>query len=181
MGMKKLWMILPLALIMCFAIACQENAATEELENFKTQAALEEQNEAFVKRFYEEMNNANTEIFKEMLTPDFRQFNPSGSSNAISRDQWLEAMANIYKAFPDFHYDIQDIFARGDKVVVRTVFKMTHIGDWYGIPATGNKIEVSEIFIIRIQDGKIAEEWGITDRLAAYLQLGMELRLKKEL
>lgn len=178
--MKKLCIILVLVLFICFAIACQNKEATVQLEQFKTQAALEDQNQALVKRFYEEVNRANIETLKEMLAPDFSQYNPSGSPNSISRDQWLKAMANIYKAFPDFHYDIQDIIARGDKVVVRTVFKMTHEGDWYGIPPTGNKIEVSEIFIIRIQDGKIAEEWGITDRLAAFQQLGMELRLKKQ-
>ncbi len=57
---------------------------------------------------------------------------------------------------------------------------MTHEGDGYGIPASGNKIVVSEMFIIRIQAGKIVGEWGETDRLGAYLQLCMELKLKEE-
>jgi len=45
--MKKLCVILPLALIFCFMVGCQDKAAMAELEGFKAQAALEEANKAF--------------------------------------------------------------------------------------------------------------------------------------
>ena len=46
--MKKLFMILPLVLVLCFAFGCQDKEATAELEEFKAQAALEEQNKELV-------------------------------------------------------------------------------------------------------------------------------------
>jgi hypothetical protein len=42
--MKKLCMVLPLALILCFMVGCQDKEAMAELEAFKAQAEVEEQN-----------------------------------------------------------------------------------------------------------------------------------------
>jgi len=42
--MKKLSMILPLALILCFMVGCQDKEAMAELEKFRAQAEAEEQN-----------------------------------------------------------------------------------------------------------------------------------------
>jgi len=39
--MKKQFMILPLALILCLMVACQDKAATAELEEFRSQSKVE--------------------------------------------------------------------------------------------------------------------------------------------
>ena len=59
--MKKLISILPLVLILCFMVGCQDKAAMAELEEFKAQAALEEQNKELVKGLTEELNKGNAE------------------------------------------------------------------------------------------------------------------------
>jgi hypothetical protein len=64
--MKKLCMILPLALILCFMVGCQDKAAMAELEEFKAQAEVEEQNKAIVERLIEELNKGNPEIIEEV-------------------------------------------------------------------------------------------------------------------
>ncbi|TET68415.1 MAG: hypothetical protein E3J56_11430, partial [Candidatus Aminicenantes bacterium] len=51
--MKKLCMILPLALVLCFMVGCQDKEAMAELEKFKAQAKIEEQNMDVVKRYWE--------------------------------------------------------------------------------------------------------------------------------
>ncbi len=57
--MKKLFMILPLALILCFMVDCQDRAAMAELVEFKAQAEVEEQNKEIVKRYFELMADRN--------------------------------------------------------------------------------------------------------------------------
>jgi len=42
--MKNLYMILPTALILCFMVGCQDKEAMAELEKFKAQVEVEEQN-----------------------------------------------------------------------------------------------------------------------------------------
>jgi hypothetical protein len=67
--MKKPYMILPLALILCFMVGCQDKESMAELEAMKAQAEVEEQNIALVKGFFEELNKGNVEAWKE-----FHQF-----------------------------------------------------------------------------------------------------------
>jgi predicted ester cyclase len=55
----------------------------------------------------------------------------------------------------------------------------THQGEFAGIPATGNKVEISGIMIGRIENGKIVEEREEMDMLGLFMQLGMELKPKE--
>jgi predicted ester cyclase len=48
----------------------------------------------------------------------------------------------------------------------------THQGDLMGVPATGNQVEIETLDIIRIQDGKVAEHWGVTDAMGIMEQIG---------
>lgn len=75
-------------------------------------------------------------------------------------------------AFPDWQVTLHDLLAEGDKVVGRATMTGTHQGEFMGIPATGKRIEVGLIDIVRIADGRIAEHWGLTDSLALMQQLG---------
>jgi len=43
------------------------------------------------------------------------------------------------------------------------LFHGTHSGIFMGIPATGRKIQIHSIEIIRLKDGQYAERWGISD------------------
>ena len=39
-------------------------------------------------------------------------------------------------------------------------------------PATGKSIEIADTSIFRIEGGKIAEQWAVTDQLSLLVQLG---------
>ena len=60
--MKKLCMILTLALILCFVVSCQDKEAKAELEAMKAQAAVETQSKALIEHLYEEMDNGDFEV-----------------------------------------------------------------------------------------------------------------------
>jgi steroid delta-isomerase-like uncharacterized protein len=178
--MKKLLMVIPLVLLLCFTFSCQDKEAMAELEEFRAQAAVEEENEALVKRLFEESNQRNLEIWTEVCAPNFAFYQPSGSTNPISREELQEGVKNIYNvSFPDLTMSIEDIIAKQDKVIVRFNSTGTHKGEWAGIPATGKKGETSHIAIYRIQDGKIIEVRQEDDWLGTVLQLGMELKPKE--
>ncbi len=86
----------------------------------------------------------------------------------------------FYGAFPDYAHTIDDIFAKGDKVVARMTFTGTHKNEFQGIPPTGNTIEYTGIQIWKIMNGKIAEAWDQEDTLTMMMQLGMELKPREE-
>jgi predicted ester cyclase len=60
-----------------------------------------------------------------------------------------------------------------DMVVSRMVSRATHLGDFQGVPATGKPIQVSEIWIDRIDHGRIVERCGVVDMLTLMEQLGV--------
>ncbi len=179
--MKKLFMILPLVLILCFMVGCQDKEAMAELEEYKIQADLEERNEAMYRRFIEELNKGNLDIFEELLAPGFVCYSPSGKKQPLSREEWIEGMKDVLKALPDLQYDITAIFADNDIVVASTLGSATHNGEYMGLPPSGNRIsDVSAIVIIQFEDGKLIKEWAVVDNLSLMQQLGMELKPKEK-
>ena len=66
----------------------------------------------------------------------------------------------------------EDVFAEGDRVVVRFTAKGTHKGDLMGVAPSGKPIVVTGISIVRIAGGKIVEEWESFDQLGMMQQIG---------
>jgi steroid delta-isomerase-like uncharacterized protein len=177
--MKKLSMILPLALILCFMVSCQDKEAMAELEAMKAQAEVEEQNKELVKRLWEAWSKGDFEAFKELVAPDFAHYLPSGSTKPSSREETIEIGKGLHNAFPDITFSIEGLIAEGDRVTVRFIYRGTHKGEFEGIPATGNEFEGSGISISRIENGKVVEQRKEIDALGMMQQLGMELKPKE--
>ena len=178
--MKKLLMILPLALILCFTVGCQDKEAMAELEAFKAQAEVVEQNKALVLQLYEELGKGNIEKGFEVCAPDYRLYFPSNTGTPLTKEQNLEIALQTFQAFPDTVYEIKDIVAVADKVIVRGVDIATHTQEFQGFPPTGKKLEVSWLIIFRFEERKIVEAWEEFDSLGWMQQLGFELKPKEE-
>ena len=69
--MKKLVMILTFALILCFVVDCQDKAAMAELEEFRAQAAIGEQNEALVMEWLEQWDLGNFDTANKYIGDNF--------------------------------------------------------------------------------------------------------------
>lgn len=76
------------------------------------------------------------------------------------------------RAFPDWRDEILDLIAERDMVTLRIRASGTHLGSLAGIPATGERVEWGMIEIVRVHDGKVAEQWGYSDfgNVIAYLK-----------
>jgi steroid delta-isomerase-like uncharacterized protein len=177
--MKKLLCIVPLAALLCFAFSCQNKAEKAELEKFRTQAKVEEQNKAIVSREWEAWSKGDYEAFKEVVAPEYVWYSPSGSAKPRSLEETIETAKMLHQAFPDVTFDIKEIFATGNRVVVRYIERSTHQGEFAGLPGTGNKIEMSGIMIHRLENGKVVEDREEFDMLGFMQQLGMELKPKE--
>lgn len=83
-------------------------------------------------------------------------------------------MFRMYRAaFPDLHMELEEALPSGDKVVGRVRATGTHTGEAFmGIPASGKRIDTQLIDIMRIEDGRAREHWGVMDALSMMQQLG---------
>lgn len=81
--------------------------------------------------------------------------------------------ANYVTGFSDREFIIKETFAQGNKLTKYWEFKGTHTGSFFGIPATGKKIDVIGCTIATIVNGKITEERDFFDNLEFLRQLGL--------
>jgi predicted ester cyclase len=53
-----------------------------------------------------------------------------------------------------------DLVAEGDLVVHRSRSRVRHVGEAFGVPATGREVTIDHVEMWRVADGKIVEHWG---------------------
>ena len=130
-----------------------------------------ETNKAITRRLLEAINTDNEAAFLAVLAPDVvDHYAPPGLPPG--REGWNMNRKMFRTAFPDGHWHEEDLFAEGDRVVRRYILRGTHQGEFFGIPATGKAISVSNMHIMRLIDGKIVERWGHGDDMGMMRQLG---------
>ncbi len=130
-------------------------------------------NEVLIKRYFEEVwNQGKLDVLDELLSPNYINHSP-GMPNPPAGPEGLKPIVSaIREAFPDLNYEIQNIVIAEDQVAVHTIMRGTHKGDFFGLAPTGKTVEISQMQIERIQDGKIIEHWRVTDELSMMRQLG---------
>ena len=62
--------------------------------------------------------------------------------------------------------------SHGDRVAVRVTLEATHTGQGLGVSATGRKVSIQGIIILKFVDGRIAEAWNSYDQLGLLRQIG---------
>ena len=131
-----------------------------------------EENKAIVNRSTEGVwNKRNIALIDELYADNFVFHDPVQANGDL---EYFKQYANgVYTGIPDLHIATDDLIAEGDQVVKRWTARGTHKGDFMGVPATGNRIEVTGIEIFRIADGKIAEIWANMDSLGLMQQIGV--------
>jgi len=82
-------------------------------------------------------------------------------------------VAGSLVAFPDTHFEIEDVVASEDMVALRVLRTATHLGDLNGIPPTGAPVSERAIVMYRMNDGKAVEGWMQYDALGLLVQLGL--------
>ncbi|MGD1149074.1 MAG: ester cyclase [Thermoanaerobaculaceae bacterium] len=73
--------------------------------------------------------------------------------------------------FPDQCFEVQELFADGNAVVVTWFWTATHVGDIPGFPASGKQIKMSGATVYYFEGNRITGHWQITDRLGVFQQL----------
>jgi steroid delta-isomerase-like uncharacterized protein len=134
-----------------------------------------ERNKGIVRRLFEVWNTGNVDAVEELYAADFiadyRPYAPLRHGHDAIRGMVRRA----HVAFPDYHEELEEMVAEGDKVVMRFTITGTQLGQWGTVPPTGKSVRFEEIVILRFVDGKVVEQRGLPDNLTALRQLGLRL------
>jgi hypothetical protein len=93
--------------------------------------------------------------------------------NIVGIDGFKDYYSNFVTGFSDVKFTIVDVFGQGDKLVKHWNFKGTNSGDFFGMPATGKTIDVDGVTLVKMKDGKIAQEQDFMDNMVFLQQLGI--------
>ena len=63
------------------------------------------------------------------------------------------------------------MLSEGDRVVMQLLMEGTHQGPWFGIPATGKKMQIRMFTVHRVSQGKIVEDWVLVESLGFFQHL----------
>jgi predicted ester cyclase len=128
-------------------------------------------NEAVYRRLIEEgFNQGNLAVVDELVSQGSHE-HQRGARDGVEGTK--DTIKYLRSAFPDFKITIDEVVVSGDKVWARQRGGGTNLGSFAGHPPTGIKAFTDVIDLVRIEDGKIVEHWGVPDQLGMMLQLGL--------
>ena len=119
-------------------------------------------------------DKGNLSIADDIFQQQFTDHDPvQGQGPGV--EGYKEMIAAFKSAFLDLRVRNEDVIEdeSQNKVVVRWTAQGTHTGELMQIPATGKKVSLKGVDILRVEDGKIVERWGEFDALGMLAQLGV--------
>jgi len=93
--------------------------------------------------------------------------------NIVGIEGFKDYYKNYLVGFSNITFTIVDVFGQGDQIVKHWNFKGTHSGEFFGIPASGNNVDIDGVTLVKMENGKIAQEQDFLDNLAFFQQLGL--------
>jgi predicted ester cyclase len=140
------------------------------------------ENKAIVGRWFTEFwgHPWNPRVVDELAAPDML-LQYSLHAPRRGREDVRAFMVGFRAAFPDLSFaGAADLIAEGDYVVGRWVGGGTHTGPAFSdflagsLPAaSGKKMRFTGTTVLRVENGRIAEEIGLDDGVTALMQLGL--------
>jgi steroid delta-isomerase-like uncharacterized protein len=127
----------------------------------------------FRKLIEQGFNAGDLAVADELTADDFVEHQDFGPGHAAGAEGVRAVIASLRRAFPDFRLEIQDLTVAGDTAWARLVATGTHAGPFMGHAPTGRPIRVDVFDVVRVRDGRMVAHWGVPDRLAALMQLGI--------
>ena len=90
----------------------------------------------------------------------------------LDKTGYRQSMDALLTAFPDAHFQVEDIIAEGDTVTVRHNFQGTQRKEYQGIPVTGKSALAHAIATIHFKNGQPIDTYLNAEFLAILQQLG---------
>ncbi|WP_109697056.1 ester cyclase [Chitinophaga deserti] len=150
------------------ASAQQSHPSSHQKTTNSTHMSTAQQNKTIIRRLFEEVINQRR--FKEL--PAYISDSYTGPSGLKGAAGFEAPIAPLIHAFPDIQWQLQEVMAEGDQVVVKWQWKGTQQAAYTYIPATGNTITSDAMAIYTLKDGKVVKGQLQNDRLGFLQALG---------
>lgn len=128
-----------------------------------------EANIELLRRAWACYDRGDVEGFASCLTPDWREYDGAGDSGDLEDER--RTMDLHRQAFPDKHTEIHRIVADDTFVACHCTTTATHTGRYLDLEPTGKTVTLFEMMFNRVENGKFAETWAVTEGQGFYRQI----------
>ena len=126
----------------------------------------------FFKQFVHFINTADENLAQQLISPVAKFYVPGQPEPLQGPKGYLTTIAMMRSGFPDIQWTLEEMIAEENKVAARFSMSGTHLGEFFGVPATGKSIRVQAINFYRLAGDQIVEEYGQPDMLSLLAQIG---------
>lgn len=159
--MKKLFIVVPLVFLLCFAFSCQQ--PTEEAAEG---GLTEEEVNATVEEILKIWNNADMDAIDKVYSPDIVYSDPL-QGDTVGIDAFKEMVQTLHKERESIQLFIDETFVKNDKLAALWTAKETLL--------SGEELNISGVSIVHIVDGKAVKETLYYDTKKVLEQMGFKI------
>ena len=135
-------------------------------------ATASEEAKAVVRRNTQEVQSrGDFDVFEELFSDDFVDHTPQPNMTP-DKPGVRKLYGYMREAFPDFYAEIHWQLVDGDRVTTYKTYHGTHDGPLLGFRPTHRKVHFESVDVMRVQDGKITDHWGVGNLLSLMQQIG---------
>ena len=136
-------------------------------------------------RSVEIMVDGSFEEFEAIVHPDARNredVDEPPASRGRGPSAFYATALWLREAYADLRFDVHEVIAEGDLVVIHATMSGRHVGAFVGygpdarptqaFPPTGRRFATTQTHWFRVAEGKVVEHWANRDDLGTAMQLG---------
>jgi steroid delta-isomerase-like uncharacterized protein len=126
-----------------------------------------------IQEFYDEMlSEGNLDKLDDLVTDDVVDHEQGLPGQPEGKEGVRFFVETMRGAFSDIKVTVGQSVESGNMAAAQVTVTGRHTGEFLGVPASDKSFEIECMDMIRIEDGKCAEHWGITDNMSLMQQIG---------
>lgn len=120
-------------------------------------------NKQLLERFFKAvLEGGDLSAIDEMVAPGFVDHQPApGQGSGVEGVK--QFVTGVRGGMSNLQVDVEHLIAEGDFVASHVTIRGRHTGDLMGVPPSGKHVTVRISDVVRIQNGKVTERWGVED------------------
>jgi predicted ester cyclase len=132
-----------------------------------------EENKQLTRTFYDEVvAKGRVELLDTLAAPDMVDHAAEVMGWKPGRDGFVQHIEWLHGAVSSVNVTVDDLLAEADRVVAYWTLQGTHVGEFFGVPATGREFTATAVSRLSFVNGQIVDYLVRPDALGILQQLG---------
>ncbi len=124
-----------------------------------------------IETLYRAFTDKNPDLLDEACTPDWQDI-PLGPGQGPGPNGLKTMLPMFFQAFPDLKIVVHEIIGSAGRAGVRASITGTHRGEIFGVPPTGQAVDVALHEFHHLKDGRLTHTWHLEDWFGMLNKIG---------